>query len=172
MSSETPTQTKLPNYGGQAVIEGVMMRGKKFAAIAMRNPEGEITIHTEKLNKIYQSKIMKIPFLRGLIGLNDALILGMKALTISANTQTGEDEKLEGPALFFTFALSLAIAVLIFFLIPAGVGQAVEKYLKLETMGWQSDGRIGTVDIPDRLYVGHWPDGRHQTCLFLPWCRT
>ena len=62
MSSETPTQTKLPNYGGQAVIEGVMMRGKKFAAIAMRNPDGEITIHTEKLNKIYQSKIMKIPF--------------------------------------------------------------------------------------------------------------
>ena len=129
MSSENPTQTKLPNYGGQAVIEGVMMRGKKFAAIAMRNPDGEIAIHTEKLNKIYQSKIMKIPFLRGLIGLNDALILGMKALTISANTQTGEDEKLEGPALFFTFALSIGIAILLFFLIPAGVGQAVERYL-------------------------------------------
>ncbi len=103
------------------------MRGKKAAAIAMRTPEGEITIHTEKLNKIYQSKIMKIPFLRGLIGLNDALILGMKALTISANTQTGEDEKIEGPALFFTFALSMTIAILIFFLIPAGVGQAVER---------------------------------------------
>lgn len=129
MSSETPTQTKLPNYGGQAVIEGVMMRGKKAAAIAMRTPEGDIAIHTEELNKIYQSKIMKIPFLRGLIGLNDALVLGMKALTISANTQTGEDEKIEGPALFFTFALSLAVAILIFFLIPAGVGQAVEKYL-------------------------------------------
>jgi uncharacterized protein YqhQ len=72
---------------------------------------------------------MRIPFLRGLIGLYDALILGMKALTISANTQTGEDEKLEGPALFFTFTLSLGIAILFFFLIPAGVGQAVEKYL-------------------------------------------
>lgn len=129
MSSDTQIQTKLPNYGGQAVIEGVMMRGKKYAAIAMRNPQGEIAIHTEKLSKIYQSRIMKIPFLRGLVGLNDALILGMKALTISANTQTGEDEKLEGPALFFTFALSLGIAILIFFLIPAGVGQAVERYL-------------------------------------------
>lgn len=128
MSKNSQT-TKLPNYGGQAVIEGVMMRGKKAAAIAMRTPEGKITIHTEELNKIYQSKIMKIPFLRGLIGLNDALVLGMKALTISANTQTGEDEKLEGPALFFTFALSLGIAILIFFLIPAGVGQAVERYL-------------------------------------------
>ena len=128
MSSETTT--KLPNYGGQAVIEGVMMRGKKAAAIAMRNPEGEISIHTEELSNIYQSKIMKIPFLRGLIGLNDALILGMRALTISANTQTGEDEQLEGIGLYLTFALSLSIAVLIFFLIPAGVGQAVERYLE------------------------------------------
>ena len=131
MSPENQT-TKLPNYGGQAVIEGVMMRGKKAAAIAMRTPAGDITVHTEELNKIYQSKIMSIPFLRGLIGLYDALILGMKALTISANTQTGEDEKIEGPALFFTFLLSLGVAILIFFLIPAGVGQAVEHYL-----GWK-----------------------------------
>jgi uncharacterized protein YqhQ len=123
-------ETKLPNYGGQAVIEGIMMRGRKAAAIAMRAPSGEITIHTEKLSPIYQSPIMKIPFLRGLVGLYDALILGMRALTISANVQTGEDEKLEGPALFFTFLLSIAIAILIFFLIPAGVGQAVERYLK------------------------------------------
>jgi uncharacterized protein YqhQ len=105
-----------------------MMRGRKYAAIAMRTPQGDISIQTEKLNKIYQSWIMKIPFLRGLVGLYDALILGMKALTISANVQTGEDEQLEGPALFFTFALSITIAVLIFFLIPAGVGQAVERF--------------------------------------------
>jgi uncharacterized protein YqhQ len=130
MNTKSETTTKLPNYGGQAVIEGVMMRGKKAAAIAMRAPDGEITIHTEELNKIYQSRIMKIPFLRGLIGLNDALILGMRALTISANTQTGEDEQLEGFSLYLTFALSLAIAILIFFLIPAGVGQAVERYLE------------------------------------------
>ncbi len=132
MRSQYQTETKLPNYGGQAVIEGVMMRGKKAAAIAMRTPEGDIKVHTEPLNKIYQSKIMKIPFLRGLIGLYDALILGMRALTISANTQTGEDDKLEGPALFLTFFASLGIAILIFFLIPAGIGQAVERLL-----GWK-----------------------------------
>ena len=124
--------SKLPVYGGQAVIEGVMMRGRKAAAIAMRNPDGEIVLHTEKLKKIYQSRIMKIPFLRGLIGLNDALILGMRALTISANTQTGEDEQLEGSALFFTFGLSLAIVILVFFLIPAGVGQLAERYLVVQ----------------------------------------
>jgi len=128
MNNQKEQTTKLPNYGGQAVIEGVMMRGKKAAAIAMRAPDGEIIIHTEELNKIYQSRIMQIPFLRGLIGLYDALILGMKALTISANIQTGEDEKIEGPALFLTFALSMSIAVVVFFLIPAGLGQAVERY--------------------------------------------
>jgi len=132
MESKKQT-TKLPNYGGQAVIEGVMMRGKQAAAIAMRTPEGEITVHTEKLNKIYQSKLMRIPFLRGLIGLYDALILGMRALTISANTQTGEDEKIEGPALFLTFFLSLGIAIVFFFLIPAGIGQAAERFLGWET---------------------------------------
>ncbi len=128
MTNQKEHTTKLPNYGGQAVIEGVMMRGKKAAAIAMRDSGGEIIIHKEELNKIYQSRIMQIPFLRGLIGLYDALILGMKALTISANIQTGEEEKIEGPALFFTFALSMVIAVVIFFLIPAGLGQAVERY--------------------------------------------
>lgn len=128
MTNQKEYTTKLPNYGGQAVIEGVMMRGKKAAAIAMRSPDGEIIIHKEELNKIYQSRIMQVPFLRGLIGLYDALILGMKALTISANVQTGEEEKIEGPALFLTFALSMVIAVVIFFLIPAGLGQAVERY--------------------------------------------
>ncbi|MFN2113707.1 MAG: DUF1385 domain-containing protein [Anaerolineales bacterium] len=131
-NTKPTTPTKLPNYGGQAVIEGVMMRGKKAAAIAMRTPQGDIKVHTEKLNKIYQSRMMKIPFLRGLIGLYDALILGMRALTISANAQTGEDEKLEGPALFWTFFFSLGVAIVIFFLIPAGVGQAAERLL-----GWE-----------------------------------
>ena len=125
------SEEKLPNYGGQAVIEGVMMRGKRVVAIAMRAPNGEIEVHTEKLGSIYQSKLMQIPFLRGLLGLWDALGLGMRALTISANLQTGEDEKLEGFSLFLTIAISLTIGVGLFFLAPAGVGQLVERYL-----GW------------------------------------
>lgn len=124
MTKEKATQ--LPNYGGQAVIEGVMMRGKKAAAIAMRAPSGEIEIHTEKLSKIYQSKIMEIPLLRGVIGLWDALVLGMRALTLSANTQTDEDEDLEGIELILTLLFSLSLAVGIFFLLPAGLGQFAE----------------------------------------------
>ena len=122
---------KLPSYGGQAVIEGVMMRGKKYVAIAMRNPDDEIVIHKEPLGSIYKSRLVEIPLLRGLVMLWDALILGMRALTISANTQTGEDEKIEGPLLYFTLAVSLTIGVVFFFLAPATVGQFVEKSLGL-----------------------------------------
>lgn len=120
---------RLPSYGGQAVMEGVMMRGSQSVAIAMRSPEKQIVIHEERLGKVYHSKMTKIPFIRGLIMLWDALGLGMRALTISANLQTGEDEKLEGPALYLTLAVSLTFAVLLFFLLPAGIGQITQNIL-------------------------------------------
>jgi uncharacterized protein YqhQ len=99
----------------------------------MRAPEGNIVVHKENLAAVYRSRIAKIPFLRGTILLWDALGLGMKALTLSANTQTGEDEKLEGPQLYITLATSLAIGIGLFVLLPAGVGGLAEHYL-----GWQT----------------------------------
>lgn len=120
-------------YGGQAVIEGVMMRGQKAYAVAMRAPDGKIVIHTEKLADVYRSGITKVPFLRGVILLWDALGLGMRALTLSANTQTGEDEKLEGPALYMTLGLSLAMGIGLFFLLPAGIGGWVEHAMAQTT---------------------------------------
>ena len=120
---------KLPNYGGQAVIEGVMMRGAQAVAIAMRAPNNEIVIQTEPLSGIYHSQIAKIPFLRGLLALWDSLGLGMRALTLSANTQTGEDEKLEGPALYLTIGISLTFGIALFFLAPAVIGQLSERFL-------------------------------------------
>ena len=124
----TPVE-KIPTYGGQALIEGVMMRGSQSVAMAMRAPDQKIVIHTEALSSIYQSKLIKLPFLRGLIGLWDALGLGMRALTLSANMQTGEDEKLEGPALYMTMGTALILGVGIFFLAPATVGHLAERYL-------------------------------------------
>jgi uncharacterized protein YqhQ len=126
-------EDRIITYGGQAVIEGVMMRGQKAYAIAMRAPDGTIAIHIEKLAKVYRSKITTVPFLRGSVLLWDALGLGMNALTISANTQTGEDEKLEGPALYLTLGLSLTLGIGLFFLLPAGIGGLAEHYL-----GWSS----------------------------------
>ncbi len=110
---------RMPSYGGQAVIEGVLMRGQSSIAMANRNPEGEIVVSQEPLTGIYKTSIRKIPFLRGLIILWDALGLGMRYLTDSANIQTGEDEKLEGPALYLTLAFSLVIGIGLFFLLPA-----------------------------------------------------
>ncbi|MDI6693799.1 MAG: DUF1385 domain-containing protein [Anaerolineales bacterium] len=130
-------QEKLPTYGGQAVIEGVMMRGSQSLAIAMRAPNHEIIVHTEPLSAIYRSRILKIPFLRGLIALWDALGLGMRALTLSANVQSGEEEKLEGPALYLTLGVSLALGVAIFFLAPALVGQLGEHFLGMNA--WWSN---------------------------------
>jgi len=124
-------EDRIITYGGQAVIEGVMMRGQKAYAIAMRDPDGNIVLHKEKLAEVYRSKITKIPFLRGVILLWDALGLGMRALTISANTQTGEEEKVEGPVLYLTLGLSLTIGIGLFFVLPAGVGSLAEHYL-----GW------------------------------------
>ena len=119
-------EDRIITYGGQAVIEGVLMRGQKGFAIAMRDPDGNIVVHKEKLAKVYNSRITKMPFLRGVILLSDALGLGMRALTISANTQTGEDEKLEGWPLYTTIATSLAIGIGLFFLLPAAIGGWVE----------------------------------------------
>jgi uncharacterized protein YqhQ len=118
-------------YGGQAVIEGVMMRGQRAVAIAMRAPDGSIVLHRERLGEIYRSRMAKIPFLRGVILLWDALGLGMRALTIAANTQTGEQEKIEGPTLYLTVGLALVFGIGLFFLLPAAVGSLSERYF-----GW------------------------------------
>jgi uncharacterized protein YqhQ len=142
---------QLPMYGGQAVIEGVMMRGSQSVAIAMRAPNEEIVIHSEPLSGIYKSKIIKIPFLRGLVALWDALGLGIRALTISANIQTGEDEKLEGPALYLTLAISLTFGIGLFFLLPAVLGQLSERVLGISA--WWSNLLEGLLRLA--LLVGY-----------------
>ena len=115
------TEEKLPSYGGQALIEGILMRGSKSLAAAMRDPNGKIIVKRESLSGIYTSKIKKIPFIRGLIVLWDALGLGTKYLTISANVQSDEDEQIEGPTLYISLIISLAIGIGIFFVAPAAL---------------------------------------------------
>ncbi len=124
-------ELKLPSYGGQALIEGVLMRGRFALAYAMRSPEGEIVVKTEKLPAIYSSKLRKIPFVRGIFGLWDAMILGLRVLTDSANLQTGEDEKIEGVSLVLTLLFSLGMSVLMFFVLPALISEFIETKLLL-----------------------------------------
>jgi uncharacterized protein YqhQ len=152
----------LPNYGGQAVIEGVMMRGKQSVAIAMRAPNQDIVIHKEMLGSLYRSRLAKIPFLRGLVMLWDALGLGMRALTVSANTQTGEDQKLEGPALYITLGVSLAFGIGLFILTPVVIGQISERIIGWNTwLGVLAEGvfRLGLL-IGYIILIGFIPDIR------------
>jgi uncharacterized protein YqhQ len=151
---------RLPSYGGQAVIEGVLMRGSRAVAMAMRAPGGEITLHTEILGGIYTSFLARIPFLRGLVILWDSLGLGMRFLTISANTQTGEEEKLEGPVLYLTLGISLLLGVGLFFLLPAVLGQLAERFLGF-TAWWSNllEGVIRLVILVAYIWaVGRMPD--------------
>ena len=86
-------------YGGQAVMEGVMMRGQKNMAVAVRAPGGEIIVHQEPLNNaLYTNPVMRLPFLRGLVALWDALGLGTKALMFSANVALEDEAKKEAGA--------------------------------------------------------------------------
>jgi uncharacterized protein YqhQ len=120
---------KLPSYGGQALVEGVLMRGKKYASAAFRMPDGSIKNQSEELSGIYKSKIAQIPFLRGLISLWDSLGLGTRYLTISANNQAKEQEKIEGSSLFFSLFISLALGICIFIIGPALLGSWIGRLL-------------------------------------------
>ena len=125
----------LPNYGGQALIEGVMMRGQKVCAIATRAPDQSILIERQQLGQIYRSWLSRIPFLRGLLILGDALVLGMRALTFSANVQADEDEKIEGAPMVITLILSLSIGIALFFVLPAGIAYLFELAFGLNGLG-------------------------------------
>jgi uncharacterized protein YqhQ len=126
------------SYGGQAVIEGVMMRGARALSVAVRNPAGEIVVHTEELDpRIYGGRLARIPFLRGLTLLWDALGLGIKSLMFSAEValEDEEDESagkvFEGPLQWGTVVLSLSMAIGLFFVLPAFVAGQLEIWLDL-----------------------------------------
>lgn len=133
------------NYGGQAVIEGVMMRGSKALSVAVRNPLGDIVVHTEPLDsRIYGGRMARIPFLRGLTLLWDALGLGIKALLFSAEVAVDEDpesneeagEVFEGPVKWTMIALSLSMMIGLFFILPAFLAGSIESLLGLNATFW------------------------------------
>jgi len=110
---------KKHNYGGQAVIEGVMIRGRKAMATALRRPNGEMVVDTKSLSSLYTGRLRTIPLIRGIIVLIETLILGIKTLMYSANVALEEeDEKIEGPMVWLTMAIALAAGIAVFFLAP------------------------------------------------------
>ena len=108
------------HYGGQAVIEGVMIRGKEGVAISVRQPDGALNTIKEPLASICKGRLREMPFVRGLIVLGETLVLGTRALLHSAQIASMEEggEKIPGVVLAGTVAVSIAFAVALFFVVP------------------------------------------------------
>ena len=106
-------------YGGQAVLEGVMIRGPRSLAVACRRPDGEIVVRRESLGGVYSGRVRRIPLVRGAIVMWETLALGMRALIFSSNVAMGEEEKGSDSApILGTMVITMSIVVAIFFVGP------------------------------------------------------
>jgi uncharacterized protein YqhQ len=130
--TEPPNNPANVYYGGQAVIEGVMIRGPEHMAVAVRNPKGEIISHAERLSGIYTGKARKIPLLRGVIVLWETMALGMRALSYSSRVAFDEEDDNGEPVAFpekvfwGTMVIALAFVVGIFFAGPILLANLLE----------------------------------------------
>lgn len=146
-------------YGGQAVIEGVMIRGREDAVVAVRTPDGEIAIRPLPRSGWWLPAWRRFVFLRGIAALAETLGLGMKSLAISANLaattpdQEADAERAEAlgnVAIAVMLALSLGLAIVIFFLVPVFLSRG------LETFGWSAvEANIGEGLLRVALFVGY-----------------
>ena len=122
------------SYGGQAVIEGVMIRGRNHFSLAVRRQDGSITHTNEPLNPMFIGRIRRFPLIRGLLILVETLMLGVKALHQSAAMamvdQKGEsEEEMSGWVLATTLAVSLAVGISIFFVLPLILVRLVDPFI-------------------------------------------
>ncbi len=107
-------------YGGQAVIEGVMMRGQDSMAVAVRRPDGEIAIMTENVNSYSRRwPVLGLPLLRGLVAMVEMVSLGTRALMFSANaTLEEEEEELTRGEMTLSLVVAFGLAILLFMVLP------------------------------------------------------
>lgn len=118
---------KCTNVGGQAVIEGVMMRNGSLLATAVRKPNGEI-VYKKTVFSDKRTKFTKIPFIRGAVVLFDSLVMGIKELTFSANqSEENEEEQLTNKEAVMTTIFSLALGIGLFMVLPSLLGSFIFK---------------------------------------------
>ncbi|MCW3034210.1 MAG: hypothetical protein JWM60_2555 [Solirubrobacterales bacterium] len=158
--------------GGQAVLEGVMMRGVSHWAVAVRKPTaeqlasgerspddaalGEIAVTTYPLDSVMRRhRVLRLPVIRGVVALGGSLAIGFRALEVSANAQLPPEEPSEGGATedpqeipkavwFGTIVLALALAVVLFFLIPVGLTSLIKGQLHSSLLFWLIEGLLRT----------------------------
>ena len=131
----------MTNVGGQAVLEGVMMRGPSNWAVAVRKPDGDIAeVHQSIKSPMARHRVFRLPVIRGIIALGESLAIGFRALAISANYQAqaeGEDgeevqTELTRAQLIFAFAVAIGFAILLFKVSPA----LLTNWIGIERTGW------------------------------------
>lgn len=142
------------SIGGQAVMEGVMMRGPKEIAVAVRKPDGEIIVEKKPiLSVIAKNKILKLPIIRGCISFFESMIIGVKALMFSAefyDTEDGESnteskfdrwledkfgDKIKDIVIYVSVVLSIILSVLLFFMLPNFIAEFIAKVTNVEVEG-------------------------------------
>jgi uncharacterized protein YqhQ len=142
--------------GGQAVLEGVMMRGVRTWAVAVRAPVpegspedalGEIEVQTNELTSVLKKhRVLRLPIIRGVVALGESLAIGFKALGISANAQLGEDEEeISGGMWVGTVVVAIALAVGLFFVLPVGATSLIKDELNSSFLFWLVEGVLRTV---------------------------
>ena len=175
MPDGKPVASRDAPVGGQAILEGVMMRGVSTWAAAVRTPEGEIEITSEPVvSWARRHRILRVPVLRGVVALAESLKIGFRALAFSANAQMDEDEEpIGGFTWGLTVALSLALAVGLFFVVPVGLTSLIKDQLGSAVLFWLVEGVVRTAifigyiaaisRLPDLRRVFEYHGAEHKT---------
>ncbi len=175
---------KYSGIGGQAVIEGIMMKNKDEYATAVRKPDGQIEVAKDTYVSLTERvKLFSLPFIRGVFSFADSMILGMKTLTWSAgffeddeDSQPGKveqwldkvfGEKLEAALMSLVMVFSVVMAIGIFMVLPLLLANFFRRFIPSATVMAILEGciRIGIFI----LYIDYFPDGGHPPYLYVPW---
>jgi uncharacterized protein YqhQ len=149
-------------YGGQAVVEGVLMRGRHHYAVAARKPDGQIVIYSDLLRmRMYNSRFWALPFFRGVAGLVEMLHLGMRALQWSVRVQLGEEVQIGNGTMRVAMAGSFLFAIALFIGAPLGLGALLHKAPVQSVTGVLIEGAIrGAILVAYLLIIGLLPNIR------------
>ncbi len=124
------TEKRKFNYGGQAVIEGVMIRGREALVTAVRRPNGEISVNSQTLSSIYKGRLRRTPLIRGIIVLIESMVLGIQSLMYSANVAVEEEvEEIPKKAIWLMIGTGVLLVVALFFLAPLFLTNLLKSHL-------------------------------------------
>jgi uncharacterized protein YqhQ len=179
MPDGMPVASRDAPVGGQAVLEGVMMRGVSTWAVAVRTPDDKVEITSEPLvSWAKRHRILRLPVIRGVVALGESLKIGFRALAISANAQLEEDEEgnkeeIGGWMWGATIALSMALAIGLFFVVPVGATSLIKDWLGSALLFWLVEGILRTAifiayivaisRLPDLRRVFEYHGAEHKT---------